>query len=69
MDEPIGQIDRRARSFACGAKGIPFGAAEDLVDIHGPFHAHLRDFGQCPAMSCCFDGIVVRVTYRHAKGL
>src|SRR5690606_41988954 len=30
MDEPVPQIDRRARSFTCGAESIPFGAAEYL---------------------------------------
>jgi hypothetical protein len=37
MDEAIGQINGRAAGLACGAEGIPFGAAEDLVDQHG-FH-------------------------------
>ena len=35
MDEPVGQIDRRARGATRGTKRIPFGAAEDFIDQHG----------------------------------
>ena len=37
MDVAIRQIDGGTRCLTGGAEGIPFGAAEDLVDQHG-FH-------------------------------
>jgi hypothetical protein len=37
MDEAIGQVDGGAGGFTGSAEGIPFGAAEYLVDQHARF--------------------------------
>ncbi|MPL84626.1 hypothetical protein SDC9_30591 [bioreactor metagenome] len=34
VDEAVGEVDGGAGGFARGAEGIPFGAAEDLVNQH-----------------------------------